>query len=145
MKNLANCKPSEFLAQTYKMKSRVEKFCKEIDIAKIRAELPQLEPVPENASDDEVDAITRRNVLKMRNKAMQNASKILDAALSTNVEDTLALLAMACFIDPNDADNHPMSDYLNAFAEILSDAAVVRFFTSLAQLNAKNTQPVSEK
>lgn len=145
MKNLANCKPSEFLAQTYKMKGRVEKFFREIEFGKIRAQVPEIVPVPSGASEEEVEKITAENKRRMRSKGLENAMQVLDAALSTNAEDTLALLAMSCFVEPENVDDHPIGFYLEAFSEIMSDSAVISFFTSLAQLGVKNTGTVPEK
>lgn len=145
MKNIANCKPSEFLAQTYKMKALVGKFFANETVAQIRARLPQFEPVPKNASDDEVERITRENTKRMRNMARKNAMEILDIAMSTSSEDTLALLALACFVEPEHVDDHPISFYMDNIGELLSDSSVIRFFTSLAQLGTQNTPDVSAK
>lgn len=145
MKNIANCKPSEFLAQTYKMKSLVSKFFAKDDIAKIRARMPQIEPIPSNASDEEVARITRENAQRMRNTAKKNAMEILDIAMSVSAEDTLALLALACFVEPEAVDEHPMSFYFDSIGELMGDASVIRFFTSLAQLGTQNGQGASAK
>ena len=145
MKTIANCKPSEFLAQTYKMKALVGKFFAQKEVAQIRAKLPQLEPIPSDASDDEAERIKSENAKRMRKMGMSNAMEILDIAMSTSADDTLAILAMCCFVEPKDVDTHPMSFYFDAFAELLGDTSVIRFFTSLAQLGTQNGQDASAK
>ena len=50
MKNLANCKPSEFLRQTNKIRRAAEKWLKITDIMEIRKTLPEL---PEDISTAE--------------------------------------------------------------------------------------------
>jgi len=46
----------------------------------------------------------------------------------------LELLALVCFVDPKDIDKHPMSEYMGAIAELLSNVDVLNFFTSLTSL-----------
>jgi hypothetical protein len=124
MKNLANCKPSEFLAQTCKIKKSAERWLKATDIIGIR----KIKPIyPKDATDEE-----KRAILETQAKA--NLSRMLDAILEEHPEETLELLALACFIEPEDADNHPVNEYLRAVSEMLSDKDVIGFFTSLTQL-----------
>ena len=145
MKNLANCKPSEFLAQTFKIKKEVEAWIRECGIVEIRAKLPQIEPIPENASDDEKKRIIALNTQRMRKKAMENMMEILDAALDKNAERTLRILALCCFVEPKDVDNHSMGEFLGAISEVLEDGNVINFFTSLARLGQMNMPKVSEE
>lgn len=145
MKTLANCKPSEFLQQTYKIKKEVESWIKNCGILEIRAKLPQIEQIPENASDVEKAAIASRNIEKMRQKGMENFMEILDAALDKNAEQTLRILALLCFIEPEDADEHPVSEYLGSIGEILGDANVANFFISLVRLGQMNMEGASTK
>lgn len=145
MKTLANCKPSEFLSQTYKIKKEVELWIKKCGIIEIRAKLPQIEPIPENASDVEKAAIASRNIERMRQKGMENFMEILDAALDKNAELTLRIIALLCFIEPENADDYPVSDYLGCIGDILGDANVANFFISLVRLGQKNMEGASEK
>lgn len=145
MKNLANCKPSEFLSQTFKIKKEVENWIKNCGILEIRAKMPEIEEIPENASDIEKRAIASRNIEKMRKKGMENFMEILDAALDRNADATLRILALSCFVEPQDVDEHSISEYLGCITEILEDKNVISFFTSVVRLGQKNIPMASEQ
>lgn len=129
MKNLANCKPSEFLKQTNRIRKSVEKWLTETDIINIRKRMPEL--------PDIVDAETRKKA--MAEQARKNMSAILDAALEQHPDETLELLALACFVEPENVDDYPIADYLTAVSELIGNQAVIGFFTSLMQLAQMGT------
>ena len=129
MKNLANCKPSEFLVQTNKIRKSVHKWLTITDILNIRKRAPKIDP---DASEEESEAV-------IRNQVVQNLNDMLDAVLDKHPKETLEVIALACFIDPKDADNHSVSEYLSSVSELLADEAVLSFFTSLARLDARTT------
>ena len=137
MKNLANCTPKEFLQQTYKIKKLAEKWVKEIDLLNIRKNVPILEDV-KGLSGDELKEVQKRNRKAVNDKMMENLMIVLDKMMDEHMDDTIAILALVCFVDPEDAENHSMSEYLGAIGELISDPGVMGFFTSLAQLDVKN-------
>ena len=61
LKTLVNCKPSEFLKQTNRIKKSAEKWLTDTDILNIRKRLPALEIIPETATPEERKAIFNRN------------------------------------------------------------------------------------
>lgn len=124
MKNLANCKPSEFLKQTNRVRKSAEKWLTETDIMNIRKRMPEL---PDITTPEERKAA-------MTEQARKNMSAILDAAMEDHPDETLELLALMCFVEPEDVDNHPMDEYLEALGELLGNRNVLDFFTSLARL-----------
>lgn len=124
MKNLAKCKPSEFLIQTNKIRKSVEKWLKVTDLKQIRKTAPVFS---NNATDEERERATEEQVQK-------NMAAIFDAILEKHPAETLELLALLCFVEPDHVDDYPMEDYLEAFADIIKNKAVLGFFTSLAQL-----------
>jgi len=129
MKNLANCKPSEFLVQTNKIRKSVAKWIELTDIMNIRKNVPDID---DGMSDEEKrDAISKQ--------IRTNLSDMLDSILDKHPMETLELLALMCFIEPEDADNHPVSEYLKSFTELINDDSVIGFFTSLAGLDLMNT------
>lgn len=128
MKNLANCKPSEFLRQTNKIRKAAEKWLKITDIMAIRRALPDL---PADMPADERKAAIEK-------QGRENFSRILDSVLDEHPDETMEMLALLCFIEPEDADNHPVSEYLNAVSEMIGDEAVLNFFTSLMRLAQTN-------
>lgn len=124
MKNLANCKPSEFFVQTNKIRKSVAKWLTVTEIHEIRKRLPKY--------DDKMDADDRAKV--RREQMQKNMEAILDAVLEDHPMETIEIMALACFIDPKDADNHPMSEYFKSISELMADESVLSFFTSLVSL-----------
>lgn len=138
MKTLATCKPSEFLKQTNLIRKSVEKWLTDTDIINIRKRMPILEVAPANADDDEKEMILASNKKKRDEQVKKNLSAILDAIMEDHPDETLEILALCCFIDPENADEYPVRDYLLAINELLSDEAVIGFFGSLARLGQTN-------
>lgn len=129
MKNLANCRPTEFLKQTNRVRKVAEKWLKDTDILNIRKNGPVY---PEDATPEEKERLMQEQVKK-------NLSKMLDAILESNSEETLALLALLCFVEPENVDDHEMSEYIEALSELISNKGVLSFFTSLVRLGQTNT------
>lgn len=142
MKTLANCKPSEFLRQTNRIKKAVEKYVKDINLQGIRAKMPELKTIPIEASTDERAAIIKENNKRLKEQSMKNLSEILDAAMDKFPEETLEILALVCFVEPEHVDDHSVAEYLSALAEIMNDEAVVNFFTSFLRWGQMNTEKV---
>lgn len=124
MKNLANCKPREFLTQSVKIRRAVEKFLTDTDIMNIRKTMPDLS----NITDDE----HRKEAYEKQ--ARENLGRIYDVIAEEHPDETLEVLALLCFVDPKHVDDYPMMEYLNAVSEMLSSEAVIGFFTSLMRL-----------
>lgn len=141
MKNLANCKPSEFLKQTNRIKKSAEKWLKDTDLMAIRQNKPELLKVDADADADTKAKVYAENQKRIKAQAMQNLSVFLDAALDTHADETLELLALMCFVEPKDVDKHSVEEYLNAITDLMNNQAVISFFTSLAQWGQTNTLP----
>ena len=144
LKTLATCKPSEFLRQTNRIKKAAERWLTDTDIVNIRKRLPATEEVPTDASFEERDAIEERNKKLMMEQAKKNISAMLDAILEEHPDETLEVLALCCFIEPSDADNHTVSEYLAAFNTLINDKAVANFFISLVSLGQTVTSTASK-
>lgn len=130
MKNLANCKPSEFLKQTVKIRRAVEKWLTVNDIMAIRRRMPEGYELLKSYEDKEKarDEQAKKNLLAM-----------FDNAFEAHPDETLELLALLCFVEPSEVDDHPISEYLESIGEMLSNDSVVAFFTSLAKLGQRPT------
>lgn len=126
-KNLANCKPSEFLRQTNLIKKQVEKWLKKTGIPDIRKHLPT---IPEGATEEEKERL-------IREQSAKNASEMFDAALEKYPDETLGILALCCFIPVEKADDQPMETYISAIADMMESEAVMRFFISLVKLGLR--------
>ena len=132
MKNLANCKPSEFLRQTNRIRKSAEKWLKVTDIMNIRKRMPK--GMPELKADlslEETEAVQAKRDEMMAAQVQENMSSILDALLEEHPDETLELLALTCFVEPENVDDYPVSDYLNSVTELLNDNAVRDFFSFL--------------
>lgn len=132
--NLANCKPSEFLMQTYRIKKSVETWLKATDLFSIRRNLPKLTPITNDMSDEERAEVFKDNRKKTQDQIIKNFNAMLDAVLFDHADKTLEILALCCFVEPSEVDNYTIEFYLENVTELLNNKAVVGFFTSLAQL-----------
>lgn len=138
MKNLANCKPSEFLAQTFKIKKSLQEWLDVTKLMEIRKNKPQGLINLDGLSGEERENAIKENKKKAQEQLKKNLADILDKMLNENAEKTLEVLALCCFVDPADVDNYPMSDYLDSLGELISDKGVLNFFSSLVQLGQTN-------
>lgn len=145
MKNLANCKPSEFLAQTFKIKKSLQEWLDVTKLMEIRKNKPQGLITLDGLSGEERENAIKENKKKAQEQLKKNLADILDKMLNENAEKTLEVLALCCFVDPADVDNYPMSDYLESLGELISDKGVLNFFLSLVQLGQMNTGIVSKQ
>ena len=128
MKNLSNCKPSEFLAQTIKIKNLVRDWLDATKIMDIRKNFSQV--------DKNLSAEERTNAIV--NQSLSNWSDMLDRMFIDNAEKTLALIALVNFVEPERVDEYEMGDYLQSIGELLGDSRVISFFSSLVRLNQQN-------
>jgi hypothetical protein len=138
LKTLATCKPSEFLKQTNRIKKSAEKWLKMTDIIKIRQKQPAgIKEVPKDATDEEALKIRVENRKLLAEQAKKNLSEILDSIMDDHPDETLELLALFCFVEPENVDYYPVKVYMSALTELLSDEAVINFFSLLLQMGQK--------
>lgn len=124
MKTLANCNPREFLVQTNKIRKAVASWLSLTKVLEIRKNLPHL--------SDEATTEERREA--MAEQVKKNTTDMLDAILEEHPEETAELLGLLCFVEPDDLDNHKMTEFFGAVAEILNSREILDFFISLGQL-----------
>lgn len=135
MKNLANCTPREFLRQTNKIRKSVAKWLTVTDVMNIRRRKPEGMPeVQEGMTQDEVDAVREKQRHMLAEQAQQNLWAMLDEMLDKHPDETLEVLALCCFVEPEDVDNHPLSEYLHSINELLANSDVRDFFTFLVSV-----------
>lgn len=134
MKNLSTCTPEDFLKQTVRIKRAAEKWLSLTDIMNIRKNLPELEKIDWDADVDKKAKLMAENNRRRTEQAMANLSKMIDAVAEEHPAETLELLALVCFVEPKDVNNHLMGEYLESITEMITDKAVIGFFTSLAKL-----------
>ena len=134
-KNLVTCKPTEFLKQTSRIRKAAEKWMKAIGVLDIRKRKAEgLREITKDMDPEEVAAARLENARKIADQSRRNLLDIVTAALDDYPSETLEILALACFVEPENIDDHRVSFYLANLADILADPDVLSFFTSLAQL-----------
>lgn len=134
MKNLANCCPSDFFKQTVKIKDALREWFEITNILEIRNKKPEFKTVPAGASPELRAQIIKTNAMLLKKQSFENVMEIIDNAFDKHPQETVKLLAMCCFIEPEDADNHPMSEYLGSIMDMLEEKQVTRFFSFVAGL-----------
>lgn len=146
MKTLANCTPREFFVQTTKIRKSVEKWLKDTNILGIRARKPDFAPeVREGMTKDEIAEVIMKRKEAYAEQAKKNAFDILEAAMEKYPDETIEVMALMCFIEPEKANDYSMSEYLANVNEIINDKAVLDFFTSLASLGVTSTSGTAGK
>lgn len=139
MKTLVSCTPREFLTQTNRLRHTLDKWIKDVKLREIRATAPVLETASLEATVEERAEIARRNREKVREQGYQNLMAVLDAAFEKYPDETLEILALCCFVEPNEVNDHPVREYLASIAELINDDAVIDFFTSFLRLSQMGT------
>lgn len=134
MKNLATCKPTEFVAQTAKIKEAVSSWIDAIDLMKIRATQPKYEILPIDATPEQRAEIIKKNAEKQRKQTMQNLNKILDKMLVEHPKETLDVLALCCFVEPEHVDDYTIDEYFQCIMDMMQNKSVINFFSLLAQM-----------
>lgn len=143
MKSLATCTPSEFLKQTNRIRKAVEKWLSITDIVKIYNTRATLTPFRNDMSEEERLETFAANKKASNDQMRDNLSRIFDEVMEKHPDETLVLLGLCCFVEPEDIDNHTVDEYLEALTELLNNKAVFNFFTSLMRLEQSNTPSAS--
>ena len=134
-KNLVTCKPTEFLRQTNRIRKSAEKWLEAINIMEIRKRKPAgLREITKDTDPAEAVVIRQQNAKLIAEQSRKNLYDIIVSAMEEHPDETLELLALACFVEPENIDDHKVSFYLANLSDILADEDVLSFFTSLAQL-----------
>ena len=134
MKNLATCKPTEFVAQTAKIKEAVSNWIEVIDLMKIRATQPKYETLPIDSTSEQRAEIIKKNAEIQKKQTMENLSKILDNMLAKHPKETLDVLALCCFVEPEHVDDYTIDEYFECIMEMMQNKSVMNFFSLLAQV-----------
>ena len=134
MKNLATCKPTEFVAQTAKIKDAIADWMELIDFVGIRAKKPPYIMIPEDATDEEKKEINEKNVTIRKKQALKNVRELLDNMLAKHPKETLNVMALCCFIEPEHVDDYGIDEYFNCIMDMMESPCVMRFFKLLAHL-----------
>lgn len=131
MKTLATCTPTEFLSQTVRIRRSVEKWLTVTDIINIRKRTPEQLPVEKGS--ETARANFEENVKRRKDQVWKNLLAIFDACAEGHPAETLEVLALICFVEPQNVNDYTMGEYLTSISEMIGDESVLSFFTSLAK------------
>lgn len=140
MKNLANCTPSEFIAQTARIKDAVVDLNEKVNFSKLRARKPKYKVVKDTMTAEQQKAVIEENAQLMKEQAIKNTFDMLDKMLVEYPKETLTVIALSCFVEPSEVDNFTMDDYFGNIMDMLESKNVSRFFTFLVS----TTKPQSD-
>lgn len=143
MKNLTNCTPIEFLKQTNRIRHSVEKWLKVTDIMNIKNSLPNFVEINDNMSEEERKEKADINKELVREQNKKKLSLILDKCLDEHAEETLELMALMCFVEPEHINEHSAMEYLKEVTEMISNKDVLDFFSSLIRLGQTDLGNIS--
>lgn len=143
MKNLATCKPSEFVAQTARIREAVAGWLEAIDLQRIRTRKPVYEMLPQGATAEQKASVIKHNAELLKKQTTDNINEILDNMLAKHPQETLEVLALCCFVEPDHVDDHPMDEYLECIMDMMENKAVLRFFSLLVRLDQTPTSTAS--
>ena len=143
MKNLTNCTPIEFLKQTNRIRHSVEKWLKVTDIMNIKNSLPTFVEINDDMSEEERKEKADINKELVREQNKKKLSLILDRCLDEHAEETLELMALMCFVEPEHINEHSAMEYLKEVTEMISNKDVLDFFSSLIRLGQTDLGNIS--
>lgn len=134
MKNLATCSPSEFVKQTVRIKKAAANWLKVTDIMNIMKKKPELTKLTDTMTEEERQAAFDKNKELSDELARAKISQAFDAMFENHPAETLELLALSCFVEPQNTDAYSMSEYFGELNKMLNDDNVISFFISLIRL-----------
>ena len=144
MKNLATCKPSEFIAQTAKIREAVAGWLEITEFERIRNKKPIFEMLPADATAEQKALVIQHNAEKMKKQTVDNLNEILDNMLSKHPQETMKVLALCCFVEPTEIDNYTIDQYFDCVMDMVENKSVMRFFSLLVRLDQKPTSIASK-
>ena len=101
MKTLANCTLKEFLKQINKIRHEVEGLYKASGIAEIRERVPKF-----TGKETEEE---KEKLIKEQGK--KNISDILDNCLEYNIDQTIKVIGLMCFMNEEEAAEMEVSEF----------------------------------
>lgn len=129
-KTLANCSTIEFLKQANKIRKAVGQFYDECDFGGIMRRKPEF---PMDATEEQREQIARAFRKNQLNE-------VLDICLETNVEKTVEIIGLMCFMSKEEAENTPANILLGLALDLISNQAVIDFFSKMVQSGMIGTE-----
>ena len=79
----------------------------------------------------------RKNAEIQKKQTMQNLSKLLDNMLAQHPQETLNVLALCCFVEPEHVDDYTIDEYFQCIMDMMQNKSVMNFFSLLAQIQTQ--------
>lgn len=121
MKTLNNCTPREFMRQLSRIREASRSWLDLTQLQQLRRRMP-----PARAYKDDNERIAA-----VMTQWRTNIKDMLNAALMEHPDETIELLGLLCFIEPEDLDNHEMSELFAGFMDVLNNDKLLELFTVL--------------
>ena len=134
MKTIANCTAVEFIRQANKIRHEISKY---LDVTKIMS-------IRKNAPDIKESDTPEEKERKLREQSKKNLSDILDKCLDEYAEETIEILALACFKEKSEAKDMPVEELLDVAFDIIGSERVISFFSKLTKsglISMEDTSP----
>lgn len=129
-KTLANCTLYEFLRQANKIRKAVGDYYTECNFGEIIKRKPEF-PVG-------ADEATMQKIAK--DFRMKQISDCLDVCLETNVEKTVEVIGLMCFMNKEEAEKMPANVFMGLALELISSQEVIDFFSKMVQSGMIDTE-----
>lgn len=129
-KTLANCTLYEFLRQANKIRKAVGDYYTECNFGEIIKRKPEF-PVG-------ADEATMQKIAK--DFRMKQISDCLDVCLETNVEKTVEVIGLMCFMNKEEAEKMPANVFMGLALELISSQEVLDFFSKMVQSGMIDTE-----
>lgn len=129
-KTLANCTLYEFLRQSNKIRKAVGDYYTECNFGDIIKRKPEF---PAGADQETMERIA----LEFRKKQIND---VLDVCLDTNVEKTVEIIGLMCFMNKEEAEKMPANVFMGLALELISSQEVLDFFSKMVQSGMIDTE-----
>lgn len=134
MKCFIDLSPLEFFDQAYRIAGCLERWLTDTQILEIRKTFVPPSEMAEGMSPDEKKKAFEDYQKRRQDQVRTNILQMINSAFREHPEETLELMALVCCVEPEDANNHPIKEYVGLIMRALSDQEAISFFTSLVQL-----------
>ena len=78
--------------------------------------------------------MSKKIIIIQRKQTMENLNKILDKMLVEHPKETLNVLALCCFVEPEHVDDYTIDEYMQCIMDMMQNKSVINFFSLLAQV-----------
>lgn len=138
MENLTKLSPTKFMMQTARMAKAVEKWFEVVDPEGIKkANLVKPLVIPEGCTAEKEEQLRKAHKQELGEKTKNYIMQLINSMFWEHPAETVEVLALACSVEPKDAEKYSAREYMAEISEMLNDEVVLGFFISSMQLLQK--------